>query len=293
MKIRAKNTSSIIDYSLINIICNIEHKNASRVADLIVSILKGYNANFIRQDISPLNRDTEINFNKDATFVITIGGDGTFLATARFYSNFNTPILGINAGHLGFLAQLRENQIKLGLQKILDGDFMIDDRVMVQALTKSGILLNALNDIVIKGGEISRASKLSLLINDNHVCDYVADGLIISTPTGSTAYNLSAKGPIISPKVEALTITPICPHSLSIRPLVIPVNEKIEIKTENNRDLIYMTIDGQVNKKLEKDESVFISKSNNSAKLVLINTENNNFYNVLKEKLNWGIALRK
>ena len=293
MKIRAKNTSSIIDYSLINIICNIEHKNASRVADLIVSILKGYNANFIRQDISPLNRETEINFNKDATFVITIGGDGTFLATARFYSNFNTPILGINAGHLGFLAQLRENQIKLGLQKILDGDFMIDDRVMVQALTKSGILLNALNDIVIKGGEISRASKLSLLINDNHVCDYVADGLIISTPTGSTAYNLSAKGPIISPKVEALTITPICPHSLSIRPLVIPVNEKIEIKTENNRDLIYLTIDGQVNKKLEKDESVFISKSSNSAKLVLINTENNNFYNVLKEKLNWGIALRK
>ena len=293
MKIQAKNTSSVIDCSLINIICNIEHKNSARVADLIESILKGYNANFIRQDISPTNRENIADFNKDATFVITIGGDGTFLATSRFYSEFNTPILGINAGHLGFLAQLRENQIKLGLQKILDGDFMIDDRVMIKAETNSGISLNALNDIVIKGGEISRASKLSLFINDNHVCDYVADGLIISTPTGSTAYNLSAKGPIISPKVEALTITPICPHSLSIRPLVIPVSEKLEIKTENNRDLIYLTIDGQVNRKLEKDESVFIRKSDNSAKLVLINTESNNFYNVLKEKLNWGIALRK
>ena len=154
--------------------------------------------------------------------------------------------------------------------------------------TKSQNKFQALNDIVIKGGAISRTSRLYLSINGQEVCDYLADGIIISTPTGSTAYNLSANGPIISPEIHAITITPICPHSLSIRPLVVSSDENIEIKTDKNSDLIYLTADGQMNCKLEKNEIIKIKKSPQMANLVILSSDEKNFYSILREKLNWG-----
>ena len=286
MKLNSLNNQQI-DLSKINIICNTTGKNSEKIADMLMKLLEQNGHNYIKQDIIP-NRP--INFDKDATFAITIGGDGTLLSTARFYADFNVPVLGLNFGHLGFLAQIGNNKLKQGLDEIINGNFIIQPRLMLKAQTNiSKQNFSALNDIVIKGGTISRTSRLYLSINGQEVCDYLADGIIISTPTGSTAYNLSANGPIISPTMDAITITPICPHSLSIRPLVIQGDEVIEIKTDKNSDFVYITADGQDNSKMQKNEKITIKKSDKFANLILLKSKENNFYSVLRKKLNWGL----
>ena len=286
LKLQSLNNQEI-NIEKINIVCNTAGKNSEKIADLLMKFLEKYSVNFSRQNITPGTPSDKINFDTNATFAITIGGDGTLLSTARFYSQYDVPVLGINLGRLGFLAQIGQNKLKQGLDEILKGNFVIQKRIMIEAETSVlGKKLLALNDIVVKGGAISRTSRLYLSINGQEVCDYLADGLIISTPTGSTAYNLSANGPIISPVIDALAITPICPHTLSIRPLVVQCSENIEIKTDNNADLIYITADGQDNYNLQKNETILVKKSNKTANLVLLNSNKNNFYGVLREKLN-------
>jgi len=286
MKLKSLNNQEI-NLEKINIICNTSGKNAEKIADILIKFLEQTSTNYIRQDICAT---TPINFDKTATFAITIGGDGTLLSTARFYAEYGVPVLGINLGRLGFLAQINQKQLKQGLEAMLNGKFFIQKRIMLQAQTnKSNNTFQALNDIVVKGGAVSRTSRLYLSINGQEVCDYLADGIILSTPTGSTAYNLSANGPIISPEIDAITITPICPHSLSVRPLVVRGDENLEIKADKNSDLIYLTADGQVNYKLEKDEVIKVNKSNEMAHLVLLAQNEKNFYSVLREKLNWGM----
>ncbi len=286
MKLKSSNNQEI-NLKKINIICNTAGKNSEKIADMLMKLLEQNGHNYTKQNIIP---NEYIDFDKNATFAITIGGDGTLLSTARFYANYNVPVLGLNFGHLGFLAQIDQKSLKQGLNEIINGNFIIQKRLMLEAQTTiSRQKYHALNDIVIKGGTISRTSRLYLSINGQEVCDYLADGLIISTPTGSTAYNLSANGPIISPTIDAITITPICPHTLSIRPLVIQADEKIEIKTDKNSDLIFITSDGHDNCKLEKQEKVLIQKSDKFASLVLLKAPENNFYSILRKKLNWGI----
>lgn len=278
-----------INIEKIAIVCNKAGKNAEKIADMLEKLLKKYGHNFIRHNIP---EDTE--FDKTATFAISIGGDGTLLSTARYYSNFDVPILGINLGHLGFLSQIGHNQLKQGLDEIINGNFVIQERIMLNAFDKKKEKkCSALNDVVIKGCDSSRTTRLCLAINGQNVCDYLADGLIVSTPTGSTAYNLSANGPIISPEIDAIVITPICPHTLAVRPLVISGNEKIQITTNNNNGYACITTDGQNTFSLENGEKLHIEKSNKTAKLVLLKSNKNNFYSVLREKLNWGIPTLK
>ena len=148
----------------------------------------------------------------------------------------------------------------------------------------------ALNDIVIKGDTFSRTSKLFLSINGKVVCDYLADGIIISTPTGSTAYTLSAGGPVISPELESIVIVPICPHTLTSRPLVIPAEEKIEISGRINCSNLKISADGQNTLDINANDSIIIQKSNTKAKLVILEKENNEFYSILRKKLQWGVA---
>ena len=280
-----------IDLRKINIICNTTGKNSEKIADMLIKLLEQNGHNYNRQDIFP---ECKIEFDKTASFAITIGGDGTLLSTARFYSEYDVPVLGLNFGHLGFLAQISQSKLKQGLDNIINGNFIIQKRLMIEGETSiSQNKFSALNDIVIKGGSLSRTARLYLSINGQDVCDYLADGIIISTPTGSTAYNLSANGPIISPTIDAITITPICPHTLSIRPLVIQANEKIEIRAGKNSDLIHITADGQESLQLEKTEKIKIQKKAKCANLVLIKSAENNFYSVLRQKLNWGISSLK
>lgn len=212
-------------------------------------------------------------------FTIVLGGDGTLLRAARFYSEWKVPVLGINIGRLGFLSQGVNNEVDSIIEAIINKEYYTEERLMLTSIDKI-----ALNDFVIKGCDQSRTSKFYLEINDNEVCNYVADGLIISTPTGSTAYGLSAGGPVVHPTLDAIVIVPVCPHTLNARPLVVPAGEKISVKTADR--LLSVSIDGYETEKCV--EKIVISTSKNKAFLAFLKRDN--FYTVLKDKLHWGIS---
>lgn len=224
--------------------------------------------------------------NKDIDLAITIGGDGTFLKTSRFYAKYSIPILGFNVGRLGYLAQAKPDEADNVIQNLKTGDFKIENRLMLCAKSET-----ALNDVVVKGVNCARSSTLDLYINDKKLCSYVADGLIISTPTGSTAYSLSAGGPIVSPYVDCFLIIPICPHTLNMRPVVIPVSEKITIKNHENDEKLNVSFDGQVDLTVENE--ITIQKNVDCAKLLILNHNKDKFYDILKEKLHWSLSPRK
>lgn len=212
-------------------------------------------------------------------FVFVIGGDGTILKTARFYAKYETPIFGINLGRLGFLSQSSKEDLEKSVDEILKGNFIVEDRIMLQ----SGDF-TALNDFVIKGCDLGRTSRFSLKINDKFVCDYLADGIIISTPTGSTAYGLSAGGPVLFPRLNVFVIVPICPHTLNARPIVVPDCEKIVVSTDSKSKSVLST-DGQ--ELYEISSEIVIEKSVYTAKLALL--ENSEFYSILRNKLHWAM----
>lgn len=258
----------------IGIVYNPIVKNSLEVLQVLESLLLSKYINFEKCTIDAMA--------SEFGFVFVIGGDGTLLKAARFYSKESTPVFGINLGRLGFLSQTNEGDLSTSIEKILDGKYKIEDRLMLKS--NEGIL--ALNDFVIKGSSASRTSRFYLSINDKFVCDYMADGLIVSTPTGSTAYGLSAGGPVLSPSLDAIVIVPICPHTLTARPLVIPSSEKITISTCDACTSFIVVADGQdsynVTSKIEIEKSEF------SAKLALL--DDNEFYSVLRNKLHWGLA---
>lgn len=224
------------------------------------------------------------NLPNRASLIIVVGGDGTLLKCARHASRFDIPVFGFNMGRLGFLAQANLNEMDDVLEQLEKGNFRIEERIMLQE--QNGSI--ALNDIVVKNLDCSRTSNLALLINDKLVCSYLADGVIVSTPTGSTAYNLSAGGAVISPDIECFTIVPICAHTLSSRPIVVPSNSKIEIKFKAKNADFQTISDGQLTS--IKKESIVIKKCDKKAKLLLLNKENKDFYDVLRDKLHWGVA---
>lgn len=213
-------------------------------------------------------------------FIFVIGGDGTILKTARFYSKLDIPVFGINMGHLGFLSQACEDDLTNAVEQILKGNYKIEKRLMLKCGSTS-----ALNDFVIKGADSTRAFKCSLEIDSKFVCEYFSDGLIISTPTGSTAYGMSAGGPVLAPELQNLEIVPICPHTFSARPLVISSDSVLKI-TVPDEQKYYVCADGQDT--FEFHKSITISKENYCAKLALL--KNNDFYKVLRNKLHWGIT---
>lgn len=255
----------------INLIFNKYIPDYKKALETIEQALLFYNIDFKTFDLEMMEE------YGDFTFVI--GGDGTLLRAARFYAKSNIPVLGINVGRLGFLAQAGVDEINGVIESVLENRYTTEDRIMLQ----SGEYI-ALNDFVIKGCNPSRTSKFYLEINGKFVCDYIADGLIISTPTGSTAYGLSAGGPVLHPELDAIVIVPICPHTLNARPLVVPSSEHITVKTSD--ELLSVSIDGFVTTKCVEKTSVKIASE--KAKLAFL--KNNNFYSVLRSKLHWGIS---
>ena len=226
-------------------------------------------------DFKSFNLD---NMDFYGDFTIVIGGDGTILRAARFYSEKSLPTFGVNIGRLGFLAQVKSDDFDEVLDAILSGKYETEERIMLE----SGRYL-ALNDFVVRGCNTTRASKFYLEINGEDVCDYIADGLIVSTPTGSTAYGLSAGGPVLYPTTDSILIVPICPHTLNARPLVIPTTEKIAVKTADSS--LSVAIDGY--QKIECIERIDIKKSERKAVLAFLN--DSNYYPILRDKLQWGL----
>lgn len=249
-------------------------KNSSEVLQSLKEILDSKNLKYKEYTIDSIKSGVD--------FVFVIGGDGTLLKAARFYAKEFVPVFGINLGRLGFLAQTQEYDLDKTIDKILNNKYKIEDRLML--VSNDGMF--ALNDFVIKGSTTARTSRFYLSIDGKFVSDYLADGLIVSTPTGSTAYGLSAGGPVLSPSLNAISIVPICPHTLTARPLVIPSSEIITISTCDSCTSFVVSADGQneqtINSRIE------IKKSKFDAKLALLN--DNEFYSVIRNKLHWGVA---
>ena len=245
--------------------------------------------------------DSDERAVEDVDWVIAIGGDGTLLKTARLVGVSGTPILGVNSGKLGFMMQTTPGDLDDALERVFDGRYTLDKRLVLEGRIASGMLagtvaadadqdvadaFSALNDIVIDKGAICRVIELGIYINDEYVNDVMADGLIVSTPTGSTAYSLAAGGPILAPDMEAIVVSPICPHTLSNRAMVLAARDRIRIEVRADHPDLLLTVDGQENVVIQPGSTVELYRAEHT--IHLIRFTDRSFYDVLRTKLKWG-----
>jgi NAD+ kinase len=225
-----------------------------------------------------------------AGLVIVLGGDGTLLSAARAVRGSGTPLFAVNLGGLGFLTAITVEEVYAQLERACHGDFRVERRRMLHCELRRGASavasFDALNDVVLTKFEIARMIELEVQVDGRFVCIYRADGLIVATPTGSTAYSLSAGGPIVYPSVAATVITPICPHTLTNRPVVLNEDSAIEVVNLSGDDATYLTIDGQLGALLKRGDSVVCKRSAHATNL--IQPPSMQFFDVLREKLKWG-----
>ena len=224
--------------------------------------------------------------------LVVLGGDGTLLAAAREAAPRGIPILPINLGSLGFLTSFTLEELYPALEETLAGKAETSERVMLTAslLRKRQAIesKSVLNEIVVNKGALARMIEVELYIDEEFVCRYRADGLIVATPTGSTAYSLSAGGPIVHPDVESLIVTPICPHTLTDRPVVIGDGSKIEMRLRGDAESVYLTLDGQKGILMQSEDRVGIARA--KERLKLIQPHRKSYYEILRSKLKWGEA---
>ena len=223
----------------------------------------------------------------DCDIVIAVGGDGTIIHSAKEAAAFGKPVLGVNVGRLGFVAGLETDELDR-LERLIAGDYIVDERMMLEVtLYREGQELSyyALNDAVLARGALSKILDFRVLLNESNVGDYRADGLIVSTPTGSTAYSLSAGGPVIDPALRCLLLSPICPHSLFTRPVVFGENSLLQIQAGSSEQGVncYLTVDGQISVPLENNEAVRCRAAKRKARLLKL--KDTNFYDVVNYKL--------
>ena len=231
---------------------------------------------------------------KDVDWVIAIGGDGTLLKTARLVGASGTPILGVNSGKLGFMMQTTPGELDEAIEQVFDGQYSLDKRLVLQGRIGNGTpgdaaaagVFSALNDIVIDKGSICRVIELGIYVNDEYVNDVMADGLIVSTPTGSTAYSLAAGGPILAPGMEAIVVSPICPHTLSNRAMVLAARDRVRIEVTADHPDLLLTVDGQENVVIQPGSTVELYRADHT--IHLIRFSDRSFYDVLRTKLKWG-----
>jgi NAD+ kinase len=227
---------------------------------------------------------------QSSDLILVLGGDGTMIATARMIGDAKVPVLGINYGGLGYLAEFRIEELFSALESILASDYKLDRRLMLEVELRRGPELvthnRVLNDVVVNKAALARIIQIETHLNGQFVNSFRADGLIVSTPTGSTAYNLSAGGPIIYPSMNAVVITPICPFTLSNRPIVVPDDSLIEVRLLTEKEEVALTLDGQVGFPMQVGDRLSIRKSVTSFNLV--QPTNRNYFDVLRDKLKWG-----
>ena len=224
---------------------------------------------------------------QNVDILVTLGGDGTLISTVRRSFKYDIPVLGVYAGSLGFLADVNLAELDGFVAKLISGEYRLDERAILEAKfmqNENEVLVYAFNDIVLTRPSVSNMIHIETLVDSKAFNTYYGDGVIVSTPTGSTAYNLSAGGPVLFPLTNVFALTPICPHSLTQRPVVLPGEYSIEMKTPKDKALVI--VDGQDMHELEIGESVHIQLA--SKKVKLIHRMEFNYFEVLKEKLNWG-----
>ncbi|MGB2697774.1 MAG: NAD(+)/NADH kinase [Candidatus Zixiibacteriota bacterium] len=249
---------------------------------------------YLGQEMVSLVENKEKAFPRDelprkAEVIISLGGDGTMLASARAVGKRGNPILGINLKSFGFITEIKANHLDKTLTRLLKKDFRIEQRMVLKAqiMDDDEPNLYALNDVVIDKGGVARLIQMHLYDNEEFICSYSADGLIVSTPTGSTAYSLASGGPIINPRLNAIIVSPICPHTLASRPIIFLENDRLKVKVESTgeRDAV-LTADGQVARPVKSGKSVVVEKAEYS--INLIKFSESSFYDILRQKLHWG-----
>lgn len=222
--------------------------------------------------------------------VIVLGGDGTLLAAARIFATADTPILSVNLGFLGFLTEVRLGDLYATLANWCDGCHTLDVRAMLHAeLWRGGSEISsfeALNEVVVSKGDIARMGDFAVELDGKSVASFRADGVIVSTPTGSTAYTLAANGPILTPDVDAMVVTPICPHLLTLRPIVVRGDASLTVRVEGVPDVALLTIDGQQKVELRRGDEMRCCRSRHTVKLVRLG--GSGFFDALRSKLSWG-----
>ncbi|NUO84356.1 NAD(+)/NADH kinase [candidate division KSB1 bacterium] len=246
---------------------------------------------------APFKTAPRRSVHQNCDMLISLGGDGTILSTAHTVGRAGVPILGVKFGGLGFLTEVGPEEFYTALEAILAGHYEVQKRIVLEARVLNSpdtTPLYAMNDFVVDKGGQTRLVRLKVMIDKEYLNTYISDGLIVATPTGSTAYSLAAGGPIMPPEMKAMVITPICPHSLNARPVVIP-DEKvvtIEIPTEDTQ--VNLSVDGQVTRKIVSGMSVEIRKADYAINLVRkTSPTSNTFYDTLRIKFRWGEDIRK
>lgn len=236
-----------------------------------------------RPDIAlPLNQ-----FPEQADMVFVLGGDGTLLGIARKFARYHIPILGFNLGHLGFLSEAEPDSLEHAVDNVLNGEYSIEERMMLSTeVIREGRSLEqscALNDVGIAKGSFSRLITNTVYVDDHYLGTYSGDGVIVSSPTGSTAYSLSAGGPIVSPSVDMLLVTPVCPHTLNARPIVLSAEDCLYIRVSATHEDIGLTIDGQLGFKLKVDDIIRVRRAPYST--LLVKWKESSFFEVVRKKL--------
>ncbi|MGZ4031806.1 MAG: NAD(+)/NADH kinase [Tumebacillaceae bacterium] len=227
-------------------------------------------------------------FPSHAQILFVLGGDGTILGFARQFAKSGLPILGINLGHLGFLSEAEPKDLESAVKRVLAGDYCLENRLMLEArVERRGEVvmeqLIGLNDIAMAKGSFGRMVTCKVFVDDMYVDQYTGDGLLVSTPTGSTAYSLSCGGPIIAPHIDVMLLTPICPHTLHARPLVVAANQAVRVEVQANHPELVLSIDGQLFYTLEDEDIIHVRQA--PYKTTLIKWHDREFYEVLRRKL--------
>lgn len=228
----------------------------------------------------------------DLDAVVVLGGDGALLRAARMMTRCTTPMLAVNVGHLGFLTELDHEQLFEALPRLIAGEFTVETRMMLSArlFRQSGVVAEvvALNDVVITRGTFARIIRIETKVNDELVFDYSGDGMIVATPTGSTGYSLSAGGPIVNPLVDSIILTPICPHALAARSVVVRADEEVSVRVTASHADMMMTIDGQVGYGVSSGDLIHLGRAPQPVRLVRFGPDR--FYRELRERLGQGTA---
>lgn len=281
----------------IGLVANPGKKDAVQLASDLAGWLSARNVNvLVEHESAALINRPDLSANEEiissCDLLVVLGGDGTILRAARMVGPKQTPILGVHFGQYGFITEIHPPDVHTALERALVDDYVVSERLMLEVkLIRGGQQIasyTALNDAVVAKGPLARLLRLQTCVNEKQIATYAADGIIVSTPTGSTAYSLSAGGPVVNPNVDVLIITPICPHTLNARSLVIPGSETVQVVAECSTDdsSMMLTVDGQTGIELECSDKVDVSRAAFPARIVMWDPLS--FYDKLQSRLRWG-----
>ncbi len=289
----------------VGIVPNLAKNNILEILQKLVLKLAEFKFNILIQESTELPDDIRnkimgftdfVNFSEfysNSEIVFTLGGDGTMLSTAFESRNFDVPLVGINLGKLGFLAEINLDNFDKFIDDIKTGKTIIEERITLEAFCTECPLTNmfAVNDIVIDKGMWPKMIEITIKVDDEYVSTFSADGVIVATPTGSTGYSLSTGGPIVFPKAKSIIISPVAPHTLTMRPLVLSCEQKINITVNSQNKSVQVNCDGQRVNQFRSPASLQIGKS--SRPMRLLHSKDNSYFSILREKLFWGLDVRQ